>query len=772
MMSTTIEGVENMGNVTSSSLGYPRIGEKREWKRNLERYWAGEQSEEQFLAEQKKIRLNHLQTQIDAGLDDVPVGDFSDYDHVLDTAVSFGLVPERFTYQGGEVSVETYFSIARGVKDSVASEMTKWFNTNYHYIVPELNGREPKLVHNRWLQLFEEAKTELGIIGKPVILGPISFVKLSKHYGNKSFEEHVRGLLPLYGHVFEQLTQAGATLIQIDEPVLSGDLTEADWLLYEEVYRYFHENHSSASLILQTYFEVVTDFDRLLNLPTAGVGIDCVEAGGKGIELLQTSTLPANKKIALGIIDGRNIWRSDLVELFEKVKNAYSTIDEEKGHSLILQPSSSLLHVPVTLTHETKISTDLKEALAFANEKLVELNQLKEVINGKSSEAIFKESTEAIQRLNQSSSRNNEVVQSLLDSRKKEESKRTVDAETRFNLQREKLNLPTLPTTTIGSFPQTKEIRKKRLLWRKGEMTNPEYEQFIKEEIERWIEIQEVIGLDVLVHGEFERTDMVEFFGEKLAGFQFSSNGWVQSYGSRCVKPPIIYGDVAFQKEMTVKETVFAQSKTNKPVKGMLTGPVTIYNWSFPRTDLAEEDVVNQIALALEKEVLALEKAGIGVIQVDEPALREGLPLKKNDWKAYLEQSVKAFQLSVKSVKPETQVHTHMCYSDFQDIIESIDALDADVISIEMSRSHGELISSFEHYTYSKGIGLGVYDIHSPRVPSEDEMIQNIQRALKVLDQKRFWVNPDCGLKTRQEPETIAALKAMVRATDQVRKTI
>ncbi|GAF12200.1 5-methyltetrahydropteroyltriglutamate-homocysteine methyltransferase [Bacillus sp. JCM 19046] len=772
MVSTTIEGVENMGNVKSSSLGYPRIGEKREWKKNLEQLWAGEQTEEAFLAKQKQLRLSYLQTQVEAGLDYVPVGDFSDYDHVLDTAVSFGLVPDRFAYNGGKVSVSTYFEIARGAKNAVAAEMTKWFNTNYHYIVPELNAREPQLVHNRWLELFEEAKSELGVTGKPVILGPITFVKLAKQYGKKTLAEHVQKLLPLYGKVFDQLTDAGATLIQVDEPVLTGDVTEADWLLFEEVYRYFEENHASANLLLQTYFEAVTDFSRFLNLPTAGAGIDCVAANQKGIEQLQKIAIPENKIIALGILDGRNIWRSDLVQLFKTVNNVQSTLNEENGQTLILQPSCSLLHVPVSLKHETKIFPELKDALAFANEKLVELDQLKEVINGNVNEAVLKESIQAVEGLNQSSSRNNEGVQALLHERKQEDSKRSVNAQARFDLQKEKLKLPLLPTTTIGSFPQTKEVRKQRLLWRKGELSNEAYSQYINAEIERWIQIQEKIGLDVLVHGEFERTDMVEFFGEKLAGFQFSTNGWVQSYGSRCVKPPIIYGDVAFQEEMTVKETVFAQSKTEKPVKGMLTGPVTIYNWSFPRTDLAEEDVVNQIALALEKEVLALEKAGIGVIQVDEPALREGLPLKKDDWKAYLDQSVKAFQLSVKSVQAETQIHTHMCYSDFQDIIESIDALDADVISIEMSRSHGELISSFEHYTYDKGIGLGVYDIHSPRVPSEEEMIQNIQRALKVLDQKRFWVNPDCGLKTRQEPETIAALKAMVRATNQVRETI
>ncbi|WP_099300221.1 5-methyltetrahydropteroyltriglutamate--homocysteine S-methyltransferase [Bacillus sp. Marseille-P3800] len=748
-----------MSGVRSSSLGFPRIGEQREWKKNLEAYWNQKLAQDDYVKKQKELRLNHLQKQKDAGLDYIPVGDFSHYDQVLDTATAFGLVPDRFDYEGGSVDLDTYFAIARGSEHAVAAEMTKWFDTNYHYIVPELDGREPELVNNRWLDLIEEAKQELGITGKPVILGPVTFVKLSKQYGSRSFVDHVRSLLPLYTTVLNQLAEAGVAWIQVDEPILVGDMSEEEWSITEEVYKWFSESAPKANLLLQTYFEGVDDFSRLTKLPVAGIGLDFVYSDS--LQKLKQHGFPKEKTLAVGLIDGRNIWRTDLTKTHAMVEELSKIVGQEQ---LILQPSCSLLHVPVSLKHEQKLPEDLKAALSFAEEKLAELNDLKAVLNQQQDVKQLQVGKRAIDTLNQSASRTNQEVRTALDLSKAEDSKRAVPANKRMELQQEVFQLPPLPTTTIGSFPQSADVRKTRLQWRRGEITNEAYESFINAEIERWIEIQEEIGLDVLVHGEFERTDMVEFFGEKLGGFEFTSNGWVQSYGSRCVKPPVIYGDVFFQNDMTVKETLVAQSKTSKPVKGMLTGPVTIYNWSFPRTDLQAEDVVNQIALALEKEVLALEKAGITVIQVDEPALREGLPLKREKWKAYLNQSVKAFQLSVKSVEPQTQIHTHMCYSDFQDIIQAIDGLDADVISIEMSRSHGELITAFEDYTYSKGIGLGVYDIHSPRVPTEEEMETSINRALQVLDQRIFWVNPDCGLKTRKEAETVEALKAMVKA--------
>ncbi|MED4129509.1 5-methyltetrahydropteroyltriglutamate--homocysteine S-methyltransferase [Shouchella miscanthi] len=756
-----------MSSVRSSSLGFPRIGEQREWKKNLEAYWNQKISKEEYGTKQKALRLANVQKQKDAGLDLIPVGDFTHYDHVLDTAVAFGLVPDRFSYDGGEVDLDTYFAIARGNDNAVAAEMTKWFDTNYHYIVPELNGREPELVHNRWLTLIEEAKKELHIVGKPVLLGPVTFVKLSKQYGNRSFVDHVRSLLPLYTTVLNELADAGVEWIQVDEPILVGDVSEEEWSIIEEAYDWFAKSAPNAKILLQTYFEGIDSLDRATKLAVAGLGLDFVYSNN--LEQLKGNGFPKDKTLAAGLIDGRNIWRTDLTETHSIVEEILTVVSKEQ---LIVQPSCSLLHVPVTLKHEQKLASDLKAALSFAEEKLTELDHVKSVVNKQQGPERLQAGKEAIEALNQSASRTNKEVREALERSKKEDSKRKVPADKRMELQQEVFKFPSLPTTTIGSFPQSPEVRKTRLQWRRGEISNEAYETFINAEIKRWIDIQEEIDLDVLVHGEFERTDMVEFFGEKLGGFEFTSNGWVQSYGSRCVKPPIIFGDVYFQEAMTVKETLYAQSLTEKPVKGMLTGPVTIYNWSFPRTDLKPGDVVNQIALALEKEVLALESAGITVIQVDEPALREGLPLKRRNWTDYLNQSVVAFQLSVKTVQPQTQIHTHMCYSDFQDIIQAIDGLDADVISIEMSRSHGELITAFEDYTYSKGIGLGVYDIHSPRVPTEEEMETSINRALQVLDQRIFWVNPDCGLKTRKEPETVEALKAMVKAAKNKRKEL
>ncbi|WP_059102883.1 5-methyltetrahydropteroyltriglutamate--homocysteine S-methyltransferase [Shouchella shacheensis] len=756
-----------MSKVQSSTLGYPRIGEKREWKKALEAYWGDKVSQEELEVELKQIRLTNLKKQQEAGLSLIPVGDFSLYDHVLDTAVSFGLVPERFAYDGGPVPLDTYFAIARGTNEAVASEMTKWYNTNYHYIVPELDSRKPELVENRVLALYKEAREELGIEAKPVLLGPVSFVKLSKNYGNKTLAEHVQQLLPLYAQVLKELEEAGASWVQIDEPFLNGDVAKSDIELLQEAYAFLGQEAPVLNILLQTYFEAVDHYEQVVDLPVQGIGLDFVHGGEATLRQLQEKGFPDGKVLAAGIIDGRNIWRADLKGVQALTSAIGKIVPNDR---LILQPSCSLLHVPVTVKTEQKLPDVLAAGVAFADEKLAEIVTLTKVLNRDADERTLEESRRAVEALNASESRNNPTVQRELAETEGENTSRTVAAKERYRRQQEALGLPLLPTTTIGSFPQTKEVRKQRLDWRRGNLSNENYDAFIRKEIDKWIDIQEDIGLDVLVHGEFERTDMVEFFGEKLDGFQFTTFGWVQSYGSRCVKPPIIFGDVSFAETMTVKETHYAQSKTKKPVKGMLTGPVTIYNWSFPRVDISESNVVNQIALALRKEVQALEEAGISVIQVDEPALREGLPLKREKWEQYLEQSVTGFKLSVNKVHTETQIHTHMCYSDFEDIIAAIDALDADVISIEMSRSHGELISSFEDFTYNKGIGLGVYDIHSPRVPAKEEISRNIDRALSVLDKELFWINPDCGLKTRQEPETVAALKVMVDAAEDARK--
>ncbi|KAB2328477.1 5-methyltetrahydropteroyltriglutamate--homocysteine S-methyltransferase [Cytobacillus depressus] len=758
-----------MSNVKSSNLGYPRIGENREWKKALEQYWAEQIEKDEFLKQMEEIRLQHLQKQIDQGIDLIPVGDFSLYDQVLDTAVMFGLVPKRFEYSGGKVSLETYFHIARGTKGAVASEMTKWFNTNYHYIVPELDEAEPVLIENRPLQFYKEAKQKLNIKGKPVILGPITFVSLAKGYNESQFKELVNQFVPLYAEILRELQNEGVEWVQIDEPILSTSISKETMSLFYNVYEALNEAAPHVKVILQTYFEAIEFYEETISLPVHGIGFDFVHDQGKNLEALKKHGYPKDKVLAAGIIDGRNIWRADL-------EKQYSVLEEiehfvSKGR-IIVQPSSSLLHVPVTVKSEEKLDKILSDALSFADEKLQEVVILsKGIHDGK--EAIqddILKSTKSIALLNQSSFRNNKAVQEASQHLDTYKAEREAPFHVRQGIQEKSFQLPLLPTTTIGSFPQTQEVRKQRLKWRKGELTNTEYKHFIQAEIKKWIEIQEELGIDVLVHGEFERTDMVEYFGEKLDGFVFTKFGWVQSYGSRCVKPPLIYGDVSFKDPMTVEETVYAQSLTDKPVKGMLTGPITILNWSFVRDDISRYGVANQIALALRKEIEELEKNGIRMIQVDEPAIREGLPLKREKWENYLNAAVYAFKLSTSVVKNETQIHTHMCYSDFEEIIDAIHDLDADVISIETSRSHGELIHAFEDNTYDKGIGLGVYDIHSPRVPKLEELITNIDRALQVLDPKFFWINPDCGLKTRGEEETIAALKVMVRAAEQSRE--
>ncbi|WP_461611549.1 5-methyltetrahydropteroyltriglutamate--homocysteine S-methyltransferase [Cytobacillus kochii] len=752
-----------MTEVKSSNVGYPRIGEKREWKKALEQFWSGMLNKETFLQQMEVIRLSSLEKQKQLGVDLIPVGDFTLYDHVLDTAVMFGLVPERFTYRGGKVDIETYFDIARGNKDAVAAEMTKWFNTNYHYIVPELTNLTPTLAENRPLAFYKEGKEKLEIDGKPVILGPITFVKLSKGYKESEFKSIVNQLVPLYAQILKELQQEGAWWVQIDEPILATTLTEEDISLYQAVYQTLHEAAPQINIILQTYFESITHYEAVTSLPVQAIGLDFVHDAGQNIASLQKFGFPSDKVLAAGVIDGRNIWGAKLDNKLSLLEEITAIVPKDR---LIIQPSSSLLHVPVTVKIEETLDHTLKTALAFADEKLQEIVVLtKGIREGKEQiqDEVNKRRT-AIEALNQSSIRNNQQVQTAIQNLPSSLAEREAPYSVRQAAQKTAFQLPLLPTTTIGSFPQTQEVRRNRLKWRKGELTATDYQTYIKTEIKKWIDIQEELGLDVFVHGEFERTDMVEYFGEKLAGFQFTKFGWVQSYGSRCVKPPIIYGDVSFEQPMTVAETVYAQSLTDHPVKGMLTGPITILNWSFVRDDIPRYEVANQIALALREEVEALEANGIRMIQVDEPAIREGLPLKQEKWEDYLNAAVYAFRLATTSVRNETQIHTHMCYSDFEDIISSIQALDADVISIETSRSHGELIHSFEESTYEQGIGLGVYDIHSPRVPQLDELTKNIDRALQVLDPQLFWINPDCGLKTRGMDETVAALKVMVQA--------
>ncbi|SDN57955.1 methionine synthase (B12-independent) [Paenibacillus sp. yr247] len=752
-----------MNTILSSNLGFPRIGENREWKKALEAFWAGKLEESDFIKQIEEIRLNNLRLQQQKGIDLIPVGDFSLYDHVLDTSTMFGIVPKRFSYEGGVVPLSTYYAMARGTQGAAACEMTKWFNTNYHYIVPELKEVKPVLTVNKPLEAYREAKQKLGIEGKPVIIGLYTFLKLSKGYKSEQIDDLIHVFLPLYSRILAELSQEGVQWVQMDEPILVQSLSKSDISRIQHIYTTLAAAAPNLKLIVQTYFDSVEHYQDVVALPVHAIGLDFIHGLEQNLSNIQTHGFPANKVLGVGLIDGRNIWQADLEQKLEFLQGLAETVPYDR---LLIQPSSSLLHVPVSTHKENKLDPILRDALAFAEQKLTELSILtKALIEGQEFIALeLANNQKSLSALNTSSYRNKEVVQQEIAQLNSLPSARTSNFAKRRVIQEEKWQLPFLPTTTIGSFPQTIEVRNARKNWRNGKWSPEQYEQFIQEQIAEWIKLQEDLGLDVLVHGEFERTDMVEFFGEKLDGFAFTSNGWVQSYGSRCVKPPVIFGDVEFIQAMTVKETEYAQTLTDKPVKGMLTGPITILNWSFVRSDITREQVAYQIALALRHEVEALEQAGIEMIQVDEPALREGLPLKKKDWQAYLDWSVRAFRLSTATVRDSTQIHTHMCYCEFHDIIDSIRALDADVISIETSRSHGELIHSFEEHTYDQGIGLGVYDIHSPRVPSVNEMVEMIERALKVLEPELFWINPDCGLKTRGKDETIASLQVMVEA--------
>ncbi|WP_323707965.1 5-methyltetrahydropteroyltriglutamate--homocysteine S-methyltransferase [Mammaliicoccus sciuri] len=741
-----------MMTIKTSNLGFPRLGKKREWKKAIESYWAKKIDKAELDQTLQNLHKEILTIQKDHHVDHIPTGDFSLYDHVLDTSLLFNIIPERF--QGRPVDDDLLFDIARGNKDHVASALIKWFNTNYHYIVPEWDNVSPQLNNNVLLEKFNFSK-EVGVTSHPVILGPVTYVALSKG-GDQSFDEKVRTLLPLYKEVFEQLTEAGAEYIQVDEPILVTDGAADLQDITKEAYEFFNEAAPAAKLVLQTYFERV-DLNFVGQLPVYGFGLDFVHDNGFNLQQIKDGLFPKEKALFAGIVDGRNVWSTNIEEKKDLIETLQSYTDE-----LVIQPSSSLLHVPVTLEEET-LDDSVREGLSFATEKLDELYALKQLFN-ENDDTLYNELKEQYERFESQSFKQLEYD---YDSVKSE---RTTPFKERKVLQDQVLNLPDLPTTTIGSFPQSREVRKYRADWKNNRISDEKYEEFVQNEIKRWIEIQEEIGLDVLVHGEFERNDMVEFFGEKLNGFLVTKFGWVQSYGSRAVKPPIIYGDVKWTAPLTVKETLYAQSLTDKPVKGMLTGPVTILNWSFERVDIPRSEVQDQIALAINEEVLALEEAGIKVIQVDEPALREGLPLRSEYHEDYLNKAVHSFRLSTSSVQDSTQIHTHMCYSQFGQIIHAIKSLDADVISIETSRSHGDLIKDFEDITYDLGIGLGVYDIHSPRIPTEEEITVAIDRALQEIDRSLFWVNPDCGFKTRQEEEVKQALTVLVNSVEKLRQ--
>ena len=741
-----------MTTIKTSNLGFPRLGRKREWKKAIESYWAKKINKAELDQTLTDLHKENLLLQKNYHLDSIPVGDFSLYDHILDTSLLFNIIPKRF--QGREVDDDLLFDIARGNKEHVASALIKWFNTNYHYIVPEWDNVEPKVEKNTLLERFKYAQS-INVNAHPVIVGPITFVKLSKG-GNQSFEEKVQTLLPLYKEVLSSLIQAGAEYIQIDEPILVTDYSESYEDITKEAYEYFAQAGLGEKLVIQTYFERV-HLKFLSSLPVGGLGLDFVHDNGYNLKQIEAGDFDSSKSLYAGIIDGRNVWAADI----EAKKQLIETL-QQYTNQLVIQPSSSLLHVPVSLDDET-LDESIAEGLSFATEKLDELDALRRLFNNNDS-AKYDELKARYERFQSQSFKNLEYdFDSVPTSRKSPFSERK-------QKQYARLNLSDLPTTTIGSFPQTREVRKYRADWKNHRITDAEYQEFLQNEIARWIKIQEDIGLDVLVHGEFERNDMVEFFGEKLQGFLVTKFGWVQSYGSRAVKPPVIYGDVKWTEPLTVKETVYAQSLTDKPVKGMLTGPVTILNWSFERVDVPRKVVQDQIALAIDEEVLALEEAGIKVIQVDEPALREGLPLRSEYHDQYLKDAVNSFKLATSSVHDETQIHTHMCYSQFGQIIHAIHDLDADVISIETSRSHGDLIKDFEDINYDLGIGLGVYDIHSPRIPTEEEITTAINRSLQQIDRSLFWVNPDCGLKTRKEDEVKDALTVLVNAVKKKRQ--
>ncbi len=763
------------------NLGYPRIGNNRELKKAVEGYWAGKISYDQLMQISLTIKQKNWLTHKELGIDLIPSNDFSFYDPILDLAFAMNAIPNRYAQlprNSDESKLDLYFAMARGYQDEVtditAMEMTKWFDTNYHYIVPEFyKNQKFWLSCFKLIDEFQEAKS-LGIITKPVILGPVSFLLLGKEKETGFNRIDLLGnLLEAYFEMISLLVDNGAEWIQFDEPFLALDLMLEQKRAFKSAYSRIRKNFPSVKLLLSVYFGGLADNAELVaGLPVDAIHLDLVRDPAQ-LEIMM-NLIPDEMKLSLGLVDGRNIWKNDFTNSLKLIAKAVEKIGEER---VMIAPSCSLLHVPCDLeleTNEETLSPEIKQWLAFAKQKLEEvvvLNQLSKHDKNKTSIKLLKENQEAMQSRGTSGLIHNELVKERIDFIEQFESMKRPSFPLRKKEQQEYLKLPPFPTTTIGSFPQTAEVRSWRAKLKKNELSEKEYDRLIQGEIKKAIRWQEEVGLDVLVHGEFERNDMVEYFGEMLDGFVFSKNGWVQSYGSRCVKPPVIFGDVQRPSPMTIDWITYAQSLTSKPVKGMLTGPVTILKWSFVRDDQPLSVTCNQIALAIKDEVLDLEKAHIHIIQIDEPALREGLPLRKSDWKTYLDWAVNAFRLSYAGVKDETQIHTHMCYSEFNDIIDSITALDADVITIECSRSQMDLLDVFGEYKYPNDIGPGVYDIHSPRVPTDTEMTDLLKKAARVIPTGNIWVNPDCGLKTRKWEETKEALVKMVAAAKNIRKS-
>ena len=750
-------------------LGYPRIGAQRELKFASERFWKGESTPAELQQVAKQLRGQHWLAQNSAGLDYVCVGDFSLYDQVLDHALLLGAIPTRFGFDPAHIELEQYFALARGNAEQPALEMTKWFDTNYHYLVPELSPEQQFSAHPESLLAHLDEALLWGCKAKPVLLGPLSFLYLSKldsHVANPSAAKLalLDRLLPVYVAILHAIETKGVSWVQIDEPILALDLP-AEW---RDALPKTLASLSSTPLkiLLASYFDNIEQhLPALANSPVAGVHIDAVRAPEQVAAFVRD--LPAHQVLSLGVVNGRNIWANDLNQSLAVVQNARA----QRGEHLWVGSSCSLLHSPFDLTHETALAPELKGVLAFARQKLDEIASLKKAVtltNEASQQAIAQNAANWQTYRTWDEVRRDPVRAAVAQIQPSDARRKTPFAQ-RIQAQNARFNLPLLPTTTIGSFPQTGEIRRIRAAFKKGTVNQSQYEVAMKAEITRVIHEQERLGLDVLVHGEAERNDMVEYFGEQLQGYAFTQNGWVQSYGSRCVKPPIIYGDVARPQAMTVAWSRFAQNLTARPVKGMLTGPVTMLQWSFVREDLPRHQVMLQIALALRAEVLDLEATGIGIIQIDEPALREGLPLKRSDWQAYLDNAVFAFGIAANAVRDDTQIHTHMCYSEFGDILPEIAKMDADVISIETSRSRMELLDDFGTFDYPNQIGPGVYDIHSPRIPSVEEMAELLHKATQVIPVQQLWVNPDCGLKTRSWAETLPALGHLMAATQTLR---
>jgi len=756
------------------SLGFPRIGRDRELKKAQEAFWKGELSEADLRAVGSELRKAHWDLQKNAGIELLPVGDFAWYDQVLTHSLMFGVIPERFRPQQGPATLQTLFGMARGVSDSCcggahAQEMTKWFDTNYHYLVPEFSADQQFQLG--WDQLFEEVEEAraLGHSVKPVVIGPLTYLWLGKAKGGDFDKlDLLDRLLPLYGQIFQRLAAQGVEWVQIDEPILVLDLPQ-DWKnAFERAYNLIQRD--PLKKLVATYFGGLEEnLGLAANLPVDGLHIDLVRAPEQYPTILDR--LPAYKVLSLGLVNGRNVWRCDLEKALAVLQHA----DERLGERLWVAPSCSLLHSPVDLGREDQLDTELKSWLAFALQKCEEVAILARAVNEPEAAPVLEALTRSreVQASRAASARiHKPAVQARVAAITAKDSQRHSAFASRIDKQRAGLDLPLFPTTTIGSFPQTAAIRLARQSFKQGKLSEAEYTEAMQSEIRHAVQVQERLGLDVLVHGEAERNDMVEYFAEQLDGYVFTRFGWVQSYGSRCVKPAVIFGDLSRPKAMTVEWIRYAQGLTDKVMKGMLTGPVTLLMWSFPREDVSREVQARQLALAIRDEVVDLEAAGIKVVQIDEAAFREGLPLRKAQWQPYLDWATEAFRLCASGVRDETQIHTHMCYSEFNDVIESIAAMDADVITIETSRSDMELLDAFEAFAYPNEIGPGVYDIHSPRVPDASEMANLLRKAAQRIPAERLWVNPDCGLKTRGWAETEAALVHMVSAARQLRKEL